>query len=112
MAENIYRFQYPATTTNKKMLSPPFIKDLFKLMNNAVYGKSLKNIRKHKDVQLVNSGQKAKKPVSASTFKRFVPFENDLVAIERLKQTLILNKPKYAEFVILELSKILIYNFN
>lgn len=81
-------------------------------MNNAVYGKTMENIRNRVDVQLVNNEQKAKKLVSAPTFKRFKIFENDLVGVERVKKTLTLNKPIYVGFAILELSKILMYDYH
>ncbi|XP_035211028.1 uncharacterized protein LOC118185298 [Stegodyphus dumicola] len=87
-------------------------KDFFKLMNNSVYGKTMENVRKHVDVQLVNTEKKAKKLVAAPTFHNFRIFDNDLVGVQRLKNCVSLNRPIYVGFVILELSKYHMYNFH
>ncbi|GBN10604.1 hypothetical protein AVEN_28749-1 [Araneus ventricosus] len=81
-------------------------------MNNSVYGKTMENIRNRVDVQLVNDEKKAQKLVAAPTFKRFKIFDNELVGVERVKKCLTLDKPIYVGFVILELSKLIMYNFH
>ncbi|XP_035233732.1 LOW QUALITY PROTEIN: uncharacterized protein LOC118205552 [Stegodyphus dumicola] len=99
-------------TEQRKNSKSAFEKDFFKLLNNSIYGKTMENIRNHVNVQLVNERKKAEKIGSCPTFKRFQIFSENLVAVERLKNTLTLNRPIYVGFVILELSKILMYNFH
>ncbi|GBM47569.1 hypothetical protein AVEN_90276-1 [Araneus ventricosus] len=99
-------------TEQRKNSKSAFEKDFFKLMNNSVYGKTMENIRNRVDVQLVNDEKKAQKLVAAPTFKRFKIFDNELVGVERVKKFLTLDKPIYVGFVILELSKLIMYNFH
>ncbi|GBL82224.1 hypothetical protein AVEN_252410-1 [Araneus ventricosus] len=101
------------STEQRKNSKSAFEKDFFKLMNNSVYEKTMENIRNRVDVQLVNDEKKAQKLVAALTFKRFKIFDNELVGVERwIKKCLTLDKPIYVGFVILELSKLIMYNFH
>lgn len=99
-------------TEQRKLSKTKFSKDKFKLMNNAVYGKTMENVRHHIDVQLVNNEKRAEKIVASPTFKSFKIFDNDLVGVHRIKSTITLNKPIYVGFTILELSKLHMYNFH
>ena len=89
-----------------------FEKDFFKLMNNSVFGKTMENIRKHVNVELVTNSSKMKKLVAQPTFKSAKQFNEHLVAVERLRSKLVLCKPVYTGFTVLELSKVLMYNFH
>ena len=89
-----------------------FEKDFFKLMNNAVFGKTMENLRKRMDVKLVNSQSRARKLTCKPSFHAFRIFCEDLVAIHLLKQRLYLNRPIYVGFAILDLSKTLMYDFH
>ena len=81
-------------------------------MNNAVFGKTMENLRQRIDVKLVNSQSKARKLTSKPTFHAFKIFNEDLVAVHMLKQRLYLNRPIYVGFSILDLSKTLMYDFH
>ncbi|GFT61428.1 uncharacterized protein NPIL_182961 [Nephila pilipes] len=69
----------------------------------------MENVRKHSNVQLVTSEKQAKKLVAAPTFKLNT---DSLAALEKIKSCITLNRPIYIGFVILELSKVLMYNFH
>ncbi|XP_066157649.1 uncharacterized protein [Euwallacea fornicatus] len=92
-----------------------FAKNLFKLMNNAVFGKTMENIRKHRIVKLVNNWDLrygAKNLISNPNFHSVVKFSEQLVAIELNKSNLIFNKPLYIGMCILDISKLLMYEFH
>ena len=87
-------------------------KDFFKLMNNSVFGKTIENIRKHKDMKLVTSYEKYLKYVVKPNFKDGHPFSKHLFAVEMGKKEITMNKPVYLRQVILDLSKTLMYEFH
>ena len=86
-------------------------KALHKLMNNAVYGKTIENLRNRIDVKLVSNKKDYLKWTSKSSFMSHKKLDNDLVVIRKNKVTLRLNKPAYTGIYILELGKILRYEF-
>ena len=87
-----------------------FEKDLFKLMNNLVFGKTMENIRKHRDIKLVTTDKKRSKWVSEPNYHTINLISEDLSIIEMKKTTKVkMNKPIYLGLSILEISKILMY---
>ena len=92
-----------------------FEKNLYKLLNNAVYGKTMENIRKHKIVKLVNNwGGRygARNLISQPNFNNRCIFDENLVAIELNKTELVFNKPMYIGMCILDISKVCLYDFH
>ena len=89
-----------------------FEKDFFKLMNNSVFGKTMENIRKRVDVRLVTSKEKLSKLASKPTYVSSKIFNENLVAVHKIKETLTLNRPAYIGMCILDLSKTLMYDFH
>ena len=89
-----------------------FEKDFFKLMNNSVFGKTMENTRKRVDVRLVTDGKKLLKLTAKPTFVSSKIFNENLVAVHKIKETLTLNRPAYIGMCILDLSKTLMYDFH
>ena len=67
-------------------------KDFFKLMNNSVFGKTMKNLRKRIDIQLVHHKKRLMKLSAKPGFKSFKIFNKDLASVELIKQKLVLNR--------------------
>ena len=89
-----------------------FEKDFFKLMNNSVFGKTMENIRKRVDVRLVTNKDKLLKLTSKPTYVSSKIFNENLVAVHKIKETLTMNRPAFIGACILDLSKTLIYDFH
>ena len=65
-----------------KLVKDDFEKDLFKLMNNAVFGKTMENIRKHRNIKLVTKDKKRNKLVSEPNDHTMNYISTDLSIIE------------------------------
>ena len=89
-----------------------FEKDFFKLMNNSLFGKTMENVRKQKDIRLVTLEEKRKKLASLPNYHSTNRFDENLLAMELRKLRVKMNKPVYLGFSILELSKITMYKFH
>ena len=98
-------------TNLRKKAKNDFEKDFFKLMNNSVFGKTMENVRKHRDIKLVTTEEKRNKLVSEPNYHTAKYFSENLLAIEMKKTKLIMNKPVYLSMSILNISKILMYEF-
>ena len=98
-------------TELRKFASDDFQKNFFKLINNAVFGKTMENIRKHRDIKLVTTDKKRSKLVSEPNYHTINLFSEDLSIIEMKKTKVKINKPIYLGLSILEISKILMYGF-
>ena len=99
-------------TQKRTQAKNAFEKDFFKLMNNSVFGKTMENIRKRVDVRLVTDENKLLKLVSKPTYISSKIFNENLVAVHKIKETLTLNRPAYVGMCILDLSKTLMYDFH
>ena len=99
-------------TCKRSQSNTEFQKNLFKLMNNAVYGKTMENVRRRMKVTIVTEESVLRKRVSKPTFKRAQKIRDDMVAMQNYTSTVHLNRPIYCGFVVLELSKQLMYDFH
>ena len=98
-------------TELRKKAANNFEKDFFKLMNNAVFGSPLENVRKHRDIKLVETDKKRNKLVSEPNFDTMKLIDNNLAIIEMRKVKVKMNKQIYLELSILDISKITMYEF-
>ena len=89
-----------------------FEKDCFKLMNHSVFGKTLENIRKHRNTKLVMTEEKYLHMVMKPNFNSGVIFGENLMGCEMDKIKVVMNKPVYLGQAILDLSKIVMYEFH
>ena len=105
--------QYIDFNTQKRTQAKnSFEKDFFKLMNNSVFGKTMENTRKRVDVRLITDEKKLLKMASKPTYVSSKIFNENLVAVHKIKETLTLNRPAYVGMCILDLSKTLMYDFH
>ena len=98
-------------TELRKNAANDFEKDFFKLMNNAVFGKTMENVRKHRDIKLVRTDKKRNKLVSEPNYHTMKLIDDNLAIIEMKKVKVKMNKPIYLGLCILEISKIIMYEF-
>ena len=96
----------------RKNATNDFEKDFFKLMINSVYGKTIKNLRKRINIRFVNNKKDFLKYTGKPTYVTHKLFNKNFAAIHEIKPVLILNKPIYAGFIVLDLSKWLMYDFH
>ena len=87
-------------------------KDFYKLMNNAVFGKTMENIRKHRNIKLVNNEEEYLRNVMKPNFKSGTLLGVDLMVCEMGKVRVVMNKPVYLGQAILDLSKTMMYEFH
>ena len=87
-------------------------KDFFKLMINSAYGKTMENLRKRVNIRLVNNEKYFLKYTSRPTYITQKIFGKDYAAIHEIKPVLMLNKPIYVGFTVLDLSKWKMYDFH
>ena len=99
-------------TNLRAMTKNNFEKDFYKLMNNSVFGKTMENLRNRVDVRLVNTKEKLRKLVAKPNFKSRKIFNENLVSVHMKKTSLLMNKPIYLGMCILDLSKIIMYDFH
>jgi uncharacterized C2H2 Zn-finger protein len=99
-------------TLRRQNSKTAFEKDFFKLMNNAVYGKTMENVRHRICLKIVNDVNKLRKLVRNPFFKDRVIYNENLCAVHLHRKRVIMNKPIYVGMSILDLSKVLMYDFH
>ena len=80
-------------------------------MNNSVFGKTMENVRKHRDIKLVTTDEKINKLVSEPNYLTTQRFSENLLAIKIKKTKVKMNKAVYLGMSILDISKTLMYEF-
>ena len=98
-------------TKLRKEAKNEFEKDFFKLMNNSVFGKTMENVRKHRDIKLVTTDKRRNQLVSEPNYHTAKYFSENLTAIEMKKTKVKMNKPIYFGMSILDITKKIKYEF-
>ena len=80
-------------------------------MNNSVFGKTMENVRNHRDIKLVTNNGKRNKLVSEPNYHTSKHFSEDLMAIEMKNRKVIMNEPLYLGQAISDINKTLMYEF-
>ena len=80
-------------------------------MNNSVFGKTMENVRNDRDIKLMTSEKRRKLLVSEPNYHSCKKFSDHLMAIEMRKTRVKINKSLYLGMSILDISKILMYEF-
>ena len=88
-----------------------FEKNFFKLVNNAFFGKTIENLRKHRDIKLVTTGRVKNYLVSEPIYRNTYFFTENLLVIEMKKTQITMSTLVYSGLSILDLSKTLRYEF-
>ena len=96
----------------RKNMANSFEKDFFKLMINSVYGKTMENLRKRINMRLVANQKDFLKYTSKPTHITHKIFGKNYAAIHEIKPVLTLKKSIYVGFTVLELRKLLMYDFH
>ena len=98
-------------TRLRNAVTNDFEKDFYKLMNNSVFGKTMENIRKHRNIKLVNNEEEYLRNVMKPNFRSGTLLGPDLMCCEMGKVRVVMNKPVYLGHAILDLSKTIMYEF-
>ena len=88
-----------------------FEKDFYKLCINSAFGKTMENVRKHRDIKLVTNDQKRGILASEPNYHSTKYISDDLLIMEMKKREVYMNKPIYLGQAILDLTKMLMYEF-
>ena len=87
-------------------------KDLFKLMNNAIFGKSMENVLNRSNIKFVNNDpEKLLKLIKQPNFQNAYQISNRLAIVELRPIKTVFNKPIYMGACILEISELHMYEF-
>ena len=99
-------------TERRKAAKNAFEQDFYKYLNNSIFGKTMENVRGRVNLELVHTSKRLRKLTAKPNFNRVCIFNENLLAAQCLKTQIMLDKPIYVGFSILDLSKSLMYEFH
>ena len=99
-------------TQKRKEATNDADKNHFKLLKNAVYSKTMENLRTRIKIRIVENEKHIVKHISKPSYVSHKIFDKNLVAIHEKKISLTLNKPIYVGFTVLEINTLPIYAFH
>jgi len=94
----------------RQMAHSEFEKDLYKLKNNSLFGKTMENVRGRKDYKLVNTAKQLLKQTTKAQFLYAHAFDENLVIVEMQKLQVLLDKPIFIGQAVLDLSKLIMFD--
>jgi hypothetical protein len=97
-------------TEKRSKAKNKFERDYYKLKNNSLYGKTVENLKKRRNLRLCNNPRKLITYSSSPLFRKAIKIADDLVALEMCKESICLNRPSYIGQAILDLSKLRMYD--
>ena len=99
------------TELKKKNAKNEFEKDFYKLKINSIYGKTVQNDRKHRDIKLITTEHKRYKLASEPNYHSTKCISKHLLVMKMKKTEVKINKPTYLGQAVLDLSKTLMFDF-
>ena len=97
--------------TLKAKAKNDFEKNFFKRMNNSVFGKTMENVRKFRNIKLITTDQRRTQLISKPNYHLTKYFSKNILAFEMKKIKVKMNKPICLGFSVLEIRKTLMYEF-
>ena len=80
-------------------------KEFFKLMNNSVFGKTMENVRNHRDIKIVTTNRQRNRVASEPNYHSTKYISKNLLIMELQKVEVKMNKPVYLRQAILDFSR-------
>ena len=105
----VFKSYIDTNTVKRAASTTTFAKAYYKLKNNSLYGKTVENIRKRKNLRLCNTPKKLITYASKPTFKSSIAITENLVATILTKDVIVLNRPVYIGQAVLDMSKLRTY---
>ncbi|KAL4092514.1 hypothetical protein QTP88_027013 [Uroleucon formosanum] len=99
-------------TEMRKNATNEFEREFFKLMNNAVFGKTIESVRKRIQMELVSNDRRLQKLINKCTFKHSTSYNENLNAVSLENKIIEFSKPIYIGFSVLDISKTLMYDYH
>lgn len=99
-------------TSKRQQARSAFEKDFWKLLVNSLFGKSIENKRKYSQIKVIMDKKKLAKNISKPVFDEFLILDEEKVFAKLRKTRIVLDKPIYLGFTVLELSKLLMFQLH
>lgn len=96
-------------TAQRTIASTEFEKDLYKLMNNSFFGKTMENVRKYSDVRIETDADAVMRLHRRPNYMSELIFSDDLTAVQMRKTSMLFNKPIFVGMVVLDEAKRCMY---
>ena len=106
---NIFAEYIMRNTLLRAAATSDFEKDYYKLMNNALFGKTVENLLKRMALRLVNTAKGLETYASLANFRKTIDIDSDLKAVLLRKEIVTLDRPSYIGQAVLDISKLRMY---